>query len=111
MDDAENITMEIVEETITYIEDVPIELHTNTEEPAAVTSEEEPAAVIHEEEPQEIASIEPVESNILPTVAPKLIFVVPYRDREQHQRFFRLHMKNILSDYSEDEYKIIRTSK
>ena len=38
---------------------------------------------------------------------PKLIFIVPYRDRKEHQEIFSGHMKNILNDYTTDEYKII----
>ena len=38
---------------------------------------------------------------------PKLIFIVPYRDRKEHQEIFAGHMKNILNDYTTDEYKII----
>jgi len=40
-------------------------------------------------------------------VVPKLIFIIPYRDREQHQIFFSNHMKCIMSDYSETDYKIL----
>jgi len=40
--------------------------------------------------------------------APKLVFVVPYRDRELQQIFFENHMKKtILSDKKTDEYKIL----
>jgi len=38
---------------------------------------------------------------------PKLIFIVPYRDREEQRKFFSLQMKTILADYSPHEYKII----
>ena len=44
-----------------------------------------------------------VESSIIP----KLIFIVPYRDREQQRRFFEFHMKTILEDYNKDEYLFI----
>jgi hypothetical protein len=37
---------------------------------------------------------------------PTLIFIVPYRDREQQKDFFQSHMKNVLSDYSPTDYKI-----
>jgi len=41
----------------------------------------------------------------LPT--PKLVFIVPYRDREQQLKFFVDHMKKIMEDYSEYSYRII----
>jgi hypothetical protein len=37
---------------------------------------------------------------------PKLIFIVPYRDRVQQQYFFASHMKVILEDIPETDYKI-----
>jgi hypothetical protein len=40
------------------------------------------------------------------TVSPKLIFIVPYRDREQHRLFFASHMEKIMEDYSPGDYEI-----
>ena len=37
---------------------------------------------------------------------PKLVFIVPYRDREQQYKFFSNHMKMVLEDISKDDYKI-----
>ena len=37
---------------------------------------------------------------------PKLIFIVPYRDRQQHQEFFANHMKKLMEDYEPKSYKI-----
>jgi hypothetical protein len=37
---------------------------------------------------------------------PKIIFIVPYRDRREQQLFFKEHMKMIMSDYKESEYAI-----
>jgi len=37
---------------------------------------------------------------------PKLIFIVPYRDREQQRNFFTSQMKTILADYDPKDYKI-----
>ena len=39
-------------------------------------------------------------------VAPKLVFIVPYRDREQQQLFFSSHMKKIMEDVPESDYRI-----
>ena len=38
---------------------------------------------------------------------PKIIFIVPYRDREQQLSFFNRHMKYILEDYQENDKKIM----
>ena len=47
-------------------------------------------------------------SNNLATIPPpKLVFIVPYRDREQQYLFFKNHMKTILEDYSPNETKIL----
>jgi len=41
------------------------------------------------------------------TTIPKLIFIVPYRDREQQQKFFDRHMRTtVLENMSVDDYKI-----
>ena len=40
-------------------------------------------------------------------MAPSLIFIVPYRDREQQQIFFSNQMKIVLSDREPDTYKIL----
>jgi len=37
---------------------------------------------------------------------PKIIFIVPYRDREMQRDFFRSHMKSILSDMEPSSYEI-----
>lgn len=37
---------------------------------------------------------------------PQIIFIIPYRDREQQQVFFSNHMKTVLSDMNPDDYKI-----
>ena len=38
---------------------------------------------------------------------PKLIFIVPYRDREQQLIFFKRHIQYILEDYSNLDYKLM----
>lgn len=40
-------------------------------------------------------------------MTPSLIFIVPYRDREQQQIFFAKQMKTVLSDREPDTYKIL----
>lgn len=44
--------------------------------------------------------------NVKPKSIPKLVFVVPYRDRENQVTFFQRHMKYIMEDYDENDYKI-----
>lgn len=38
---------------------------------------------------------------------PKIVFIVPYRDREKQYSFFREHMKMILEDMEPNDYKIM----
>ena len=40
------------------------------------------------------------------SVAPKIVFIVPYRDREHHLKFFSVYMKHVLSDYDPSTYEI-----
>lgn len=37
---------------------------------------------------------------------PKLVFVVPYRDRKEHLDIFKNQMKQVMKNYNENEYKI-----
>ena len=62
--------------------------------------------VIPEPEVLSEPSVEPEVLRELETnVVPKLVFVVPYRDREQQYRFFKTHMKFVLEDVS--NYQIL----
>lgn len=40
-------------------------------------------------------------------VIPKLVFIIPYRDREQQLIFFKRHIKYILEDMKDDDYEIL----
>jgi|TARA_B110000967_G_scaffold198261_1_gene231038 hypothetical protein len=37
---------------------------------------------------------------------PKIIFIVPYRDRKEHKQFFTKYMEFILEDYANEDYEI-----
>ncbi len=39
------------------------------------------------------------------SVVPKIIFIVPYRDRPQHLEYFKRHMKTVMEDYDPETYK------
>lgn len=50
-----------------------------------------------------------MESSVIDTsspITPKLIFIVPYRDRELQRDFFQSHMKNVLIDMESSSYEI-----
>ena len=39
-------------------------------------------------------------------ISPKLVFIVPYRDREYQKEVFVAQMKVVMSDYKEEDYKV-----
>jgi hypothetical protein len=49
--------------------------------------------------------IEPVDEVVAQKV-PKLVFIVPYRDREQQKSFFLRQMQHVLEDINKDDYAI-----
>lgn len=44
--------------------------------------------------------------DVIPQKVPKLVFIVPYRDREQQKSFFLRQMQYVLEDMNKDDYAI-----
>ena len=77
-------------------------------EPTIIELKEGEATIIHEEENEKKSTIIQEEENENKneeqvSKTPEIIFIVPYRDREQQKSFFASHMKQIMSDYTEDQ--------
>jgi hypothetical protein len=90
----------VIEEPV--VEEPVVEESVTVEEPVV----EEPVieeSVLEEHIVEESVT---VEEPVLVAKIPKLVFIVPYRDREQQLLFFEKHMKEILADYDPEDYKI-----
>jgi len=94
-DNPANVTMDIIEEPV-----LP-DLTTRFEEPVLQESSSNEQETVLLGSDNVLA--EPV---IMENPIPKLVFIVPYRDRAQQQEFFKTHMKHVLEDIPETDYKI-----
>jgi hypothetical protein len=83
-------------------------------EPVIETIPEPVVETIPEPEPEPepepivetISEPEPIVETISEPIIPKLVFIIPYRDREEQKKFYQRHMKTILEDTPESDYKI-----
>ena len=102
------------------VEEAPVEEAPVEEEPVEAGVVQGAAAPVEapvEDEPVDESTEAPVEAGVVQGAAapveapveevPKLIFIVPYRDRVEQQKFFDFQMKTVLSDYPEGSYRII----
>ena len=39
-------------------------------------------------------------------MSPKIVFIVPYRDRKEHKQFFMKYMEFVMEDYKKEDYDI-----
>jgi len=130
----ESVDTDVVEEPVDTVVEEPVDSDVLEEpvleEPVNTVVEETVDTVVEEpvdsapvEEPVDSAPVEetvdssPVEESvdnivleeilITNTVIPKLVFIVPYRDRQIQLDFFKSHMGNVLENMDSAEYKII----
>ena len=47
-----------------------------------------------------------VEITPSPATVPEIVFIVPYRNREEHKMFFTVYMKFLLEDMPPEKYRI-----
>ena len=103
---SENITIVkeevLVQEEEVLKEDLKEEVQ---EEVQKIVVEEVLQEIVVEEVVQEDLKEEEVLNEIVLTI-PKMVFIVPYRDRVQQQEFFDAHMKKVLEDFPIGHYEI-----
>ena len=77
-------------------------------QPPVVVQEPIPPVVVQEPIPSVVVQepVQPIVSDIVNTDIPRIIFIVPYRDRPQQLHFFQEQMKKVLSTLSPTYYKI-----
>jgi len=53
-----------------------------------------------------IAPLAPLAPASVPASVPELVFIVPYRNREEHKLFFTVYMKFLMEDIAPEKYRI-----
>ena len=88
-----------------------VENHSESEPAENITMStiEEPSTIVEESEGyvETTYSDNSIQEQRTPEIIPKMIFIVPYRDRKQQYEFFSNHMKMILADINPTDYKIL----
>ena len=74
------------------------------EEPEQIIVQEPEPIIVQEPAPIIVQEPEPITQQ--PDNIPKIIFIIPYRDRPQHLHFFNEQMGKVLSNMPKTDYKI-----
>ena len=77
-----------------------IKKENNVEPEPAQTTE----TVVDNNVSEEVSPID--NANHIESIIPKIVFIVPYRDRAEHKVFFSVYMKHILEDIPKTDYEI-----
>jgi hypothetical protein len=100
----ESPTEDIPTEELTIVESLPEEPNeTHMTDTLELNEETIPKTPIVEEPPTAEPPIEETPP-IVPTI-PKMVFIIPYRNRESHLRFFINHMTTLLEDFPKSDYE------
>jgi hypothetical protein len=102
------VEVPVIEEPVVevpVIEEPVVEVPVIEEPVVEVPVIEEPVVEVPViEEP--VVEVPVIEEPVDPNAVPKIVFIIPYRDREQQQRFFSKHMEFILEEKPKSDYKI-----
>ena len=99
-------TEKIVEETVEKIVEETVENNDYIMQETAQETAQETMEETTQEVAQEAAQEAAQETTQETTNIPKMVFIVPYRNRESHLAFFKEHMQKILEDYDTSTYEI-----